>query len=356
MKLRKILCLSLAAAVTFTTTISLTASAEIGGESANENQSFGSAILDRLFSESENSSDTGNNDNEGISPQWLTPDHEKIADFNSNDLPEYHIRILKCTSVWADTYFQASNGTVATVPALHGAGNYVANLEFLWYFSVFLGRQSNPTSYDDMNNKIKAARSSAIDKIKDTAAYKSTAKDNQLKNLINNSGRLVKYDGWAKKNNTTLKSSEMKMRILGYAAHLVGDVYSHRTILLNTNRLTMSYFTSNLATDVPKNIVEYRYLAKEPTNNHPGYLRDINKKDTVNTTYVDSTDYCPNRFNDATVNVSFLVTHTKGAFDYFLFLCPCSSDVKLSKFKKYVTQAGLSTSELTASEWAKYSN
>lgn len=57
----------------------------------------------------------------------------------------------------------------------------------------------------------------------------------------------------------------------------------------------------------------------------------------------------------ATVNVSLLVTHTKGAFDYFLFLCPCSSDVKLSKFKKYVTQAGLSTSELTASEWAKYS-
>lgn len=317
-----------------------------------KNQSFASSIFNEISEVSEESIIQYPNDNE-ISPMWLSSGHKGIVDYNIGDLPDYHIRILRGASNWADDCFSASdNGKdsfVTPIPALHGKGNYVVNLEFLWYFSVFLGRQSNPTSYDDMNNKIKSARSSALEKIKGTTAYQNR-NDNGLQNLISNSGTLVKYDANIKQNNNTRTAAEMKMRILGYAAHLLGDVYSHRTMLKSTSGLSMSYFKSSLANDVPKEIVEFRYLTKTSY-----YLLKESNKSIVNQSYVDNPNFRPNRYNDATVNVSILVTETGGAYDYYLFLCPCSNDVKLSNFKKYVKNSGLNTSKLTSSEWAKYS-
>ncbi len=337
--------------MTFTATLSSSASifandVEIPTE---ESQSFTSSIFEDLLLKSEESNIENSNDNE-ISPMWLENGHNDIINYNIGDLPQYYLDIFTCTSKWADMYFPSTKkDAVANIPALHGAGNYVINLEFLWYFAVFLGRQSNPTSYDDMNNKIIAARNSAKEKIKGTTGYTTT----QLQNLIKESGRLVKYNGNTGTNDNKRTAIEMKMRILGYAAHLLGDVYSHRTILHNTNRLTMSYFTSNLATDVAKGIVEYRFLAKLPKDG--GYLLNENNKTIVNRTCVDSPNYCPNRYDDAKFNVSLLVTEKSSEYDYYWFLCPCSDDVKLSNFKKYVKNSGLDTSELTASQWAKYS-
>ncbi len=357
MKLKKVLCLPVVAVLTFTSSMSLWASAEIGGTPHETSQSFGSAILDELFTPSSNNSDVTNPDNGGISPLWSKDDHKEIVDFNINDLPEYHIRILRGTSNWADDCFPASDNNkdsfVTAIPALHGAGNYVINLEFLWYFSVFLGRESDPSNTTEMNNAIKSARSNAINKIKNTTAY-AKRNENHLQNLIDNSGTLVKYDANIKKNNPTRTAAEMKMRILGYASHLVGDVYAHRTVLPSLSKLNMSYFIrKDLEADFSNGFVEFRYLAKEASAN--GYLISNTYKTIVNNSYVDSTTFYPNRYTDATASVSLMLTHKQGGFDYYLFLCPCSNDVKLSNFKKFVTQAGLNTSELTSSEWSKYS-
>ena len=356
MKFKNILSLSLVFLMTFTATLSTSASifADDVEIQTEESQSFTSSIFEDLLLKSEESNIENSNDNE-ISPMWLKKDHEKIIDFNVGDLSSHNIAVLKCTSDWADDCFPSSysedkiNTYVTDISALHGAGNYVINLEFLWYFAIFLGRQSNPTSYDDMNNKIIAARNSAKEKIKGTTGY-TTA---QLQDLIKKSGSLVKYDGFIKQNDSLLTSADMKMRILGYSAHLIGDVYSHRTILQNTNRLTMSLFTSNLAADVAKGNVEYRFLGKLPSDG--GYLINKDDKKHVNETCIDSPYYCPNRYDDAKYNVSLLVTEKSSEYDYYWFLCPWSDDVKLSNFKKYVKNSGLDTSELTASQWAKYS-
>ncbi len=356
MKFKKFLCLTLATTIAFTATLSSSVSIfadDVDIQETEESQSFASSIFEEMLSKSKESNIENPNDY-GISLMWLKDGHDKIADYNLGDLPEYHIRILKATSYWADRWFSSRNDAVVKIPALHGTGNYVINLEFLWYFSVFLGRQSDPENVTDMDKKISAAKNSAIEKIKGTTAYENRGtNDNQLETLISNCKKLVKYDGWNGVNSTKLTATEMKMRILGYAAHLLGDVYSHRTILHNTNRLTMSYFTSNLATDVAKEIVEYRFLAKLPKDG--GYLLNENDKTIVNRTCVDSPNYCPNRYDDAKFNVSLLVTEKSSEYDYYWFLCPCSDDVKLSNFKKYVKNSGLDTSELTASQWAKYS-
>ena len=339
MKLRKILCLSLAAAVTFTTTISLTASAEIGGESASENQSFGSAILDELFSDSENSSDTGNNDNGGISPLWNKDDHDKTIDYDAVNWSASQRQIMKDCSYWADRYFKASGGSVATVPALHGAGNYVANLEFLWYFAIFLGRQNTTT-----DKAIQNAKNSAINKIKNTTAY-TNRNSNHLQNLINNSSALVKFNG--KTYDTNLTASKMKIRILGYAAHLVGDVYAHRTIIPSISGFNTSYFKTTFKTDVSKGIVAFRDLKN--------YSNGTLTTQQLSEKYTDKIDFYPNRFKDAKDNVSNLLTHNSATFDEFAFLCPNRTNVKLEDFKKFIKQCGISTSYLPDSEWSKYS-
>lgn len=50
-RIKRTLCLSLATAIAFTSTLCLATSATVSGEETNEGQNFGSAILDELFSE-----------------------------------------------------------------------------------------------------------------------------------------------------------------------------------------------------------------------------------------------------------------------------------------------------------------
>ncbi len=344
MKFKKFLCLTLATTIAFTATLS--SSVSIFAEDiqeTEESQSFASSIFEEILSKSEESNIENPNDY-GISPMWLRKYHQDIIDYNVGDLPEYHIRILKATGDWADRWF-------SDIKALHGIGNYVINLEFLWYFAVYLGKQNDPKNATQMNNAINAAKNSAIEKIKGTTAYKNKNNgENKLQYLITNCAELVKYDGWNGVNNTKLTATEMKMRILGYASHLIGDVYAHRTMLTSTSGLTLSYFKSSLKTDVPKGIVQFIDLNRY-------YLLNPSKemKDFVNETCIDCPNFRPNRYDDAMLNISSMVTEKSSAFDYYWFLCPWSNDVKLNSFKKYVTNSGLDTSELTASQWAKYS-
>lgn len=346
MKIKKFISIILSTTIAFTATLSSSASIfadDVEISQTDESLSFTSSFFDELLEQSEESI-IENPDDYGISPMWLKEYHQDIIDYNVGDLPENHIRILKATGYWADKYF-------SDIKALHGIGNYVINLEFLWYFAVYLGKQNDPKNATQMNNAINAAKNSAIAKIKGTTAYKNKNKnngENKLQYLIANCAKLVKYDGGNKVNSTKLKATEMKMRILGYASHLIGDVYAHRTMLTSISGLKLSYFKSSLKTDVSKGIVQFIDL-----NRH--YLLDSNKKGEINKNYIDNPFFRPNRYNDAMLDISSLVTEKSSAFDYYWFLCPWSNNIKLNSFKKYVKNSGLDTSELTASQWAKYS-
>lgn len=337
-RVKRTLCLSLATAIAFTSTLCLATSASVGEEEANEHQSFASSILDELLLEANNDSIIENPDNGGISLMWAGEDHNKTIDYDAVNWSASQRQIMKNCSAWADSHFPATSNS--GIPALHGAGNYVGNLEYLWYFAIFLGRQNTTT-----DKAIQNAKNSAVNKIKNTTVYKNKDK-NHLGNLINNSNKLVKFNG--ETYDTNLTASVMKTRILGYAAHLVGDVYAHRTIIPSINGFELSYFITTFRTDVPKGIVAFRDL--KDYSNGTLTTQKLSKK------YTDKIDFYPNRFRDAKDNVSNLLTHNGATFDEFAFLCPNRANVKLEDFKKFIKQCGISTSYLPDSEWAKYSS
>lgn len=338
MKIKKFLCFSLASVMTFTATLSSSTSIFADDmQETEESQSFSSSFFNELVTLSDNIGDTNDY---GISLLWRKNDHEGLIDSTAAIISENDRKIMKNCSAWADTCFKASDPTVVSVPGLHGPGNYVINLEFLWYFAIFLGKQSNPTSYDDMNKKIKAARDSAKEKIKGTTGYQT----NQLQNLITNSGTLVKYNGAKMKNDTLLKSAKMKTRILGYAAHLAGDVFAHRTMVPSVSGFTLSDFDSDFSADVKAGIVAFRDIEL--------YAKDGTE---YNSKYIDNPSFYPNRYNDASANISDMLTTKAENFDYYAFLGPFSNGVKLENFKQYVKNSGLDVSRFSASEWAKIS-
>lgn len=120
---------------------------------------------------------------------------------------------------------------------------------------------------------------------------------------------------------------------------------------MNYSGLKMSYFKTSLSTDISKGIVEFRDLPKK----EDGYLLNDKDKSTVNSDYTDNPSFCPNRYSNASSNISDMLTRSTATYDWYAFLCPMSSGVKLESLKKFVTQAGLDTSILTSSEWSKYS-
>ena len=350
MKLKNILSLTMALTMAFTATLGSSASIfadDVDVQETEENQSFTSLFFDELLEQSEQSN-IENPDEYGISPMWLSDGHDDLID-SAASLSENDSEIMKHCSAWADDCFPAHNNSknsyVTTIPALHGLKNYVINLKFLWYFAIYLGKQPNPTSYDDMNTKIKAARSSAIEKLKGTTAYKNKSTNN-LQDLIDKSGTLVKYNGAKKMNDSLLKSAKMKKRILGYAAHLAGDIFAHRTMVTSTSGFYLNYFNSNFSTEIKLGKVQFVEVKNYVKN---GVTINCNQL------YTDNPSFYPKRYDDASANISDMITTKAENFDYYAFIVPCSSSVKLNSLKQYVKNSGLDTSRLTASEWAKYS-
>ena len=215
MKLRKILCLSLAAIVTFTTTISLTASAQIGGESAEESQSFGCIILDKM------KNNTSNNDSLGISPLWTGDTHDEIIIGGDNNyIPAAYSDLVYKICKWCDDKTKIPETT-----CLHGNRNYVATLKFLWTFAQKISVNSG-VACDIQSAKAKKDCLAMFSKEKFDNLNSYDKQDYvQLVTLANTAEYVINTYG-------KFKNGEgRKYLIVGLIMHFLGDVTAHRTIV-----------------------------------------------------------------------------------------------------------------------------
>ena len=214
MKLRKILCLSLAAAVTFTSAINLTVSAEIGGENANENQSFGCIILDKMRNEK------SDNDNSGISPLWTGDTHDEIImGGDSNYIPAAYSDLVYKICKWCD-----DESKIPKTTCLHGNRNYVATLKFLWTYAQKISVNSGE-AYHVQSSNAKSQCLAMFDKQKFDNRNYDKEDYVQLVTLANTTEYVINTYG-------KFKNGEgRKYLIVGLIMHLLGDVTAHRTVV-----------------------------------------------------------------------------------------------------------------------------
>lgn len=329
MKLRKILCLSLAAAVTFTSAINLTVSAEIGGENANENQSFGCIILDKMRNEK------SDNDNSGISPLWTGDTHDEIImGGDSNYIPAAYSDLVYKICKWCD-----DDSKIPFATCLHGNQNYVASLKFLWKFAQVIGDNSLTGTYNKLSSDAKKAALEQFDEkyIKRVNPYGNYTQLVKLADtteyLINNYGKHKTPEG-------------RKYLVYGFIMHLLGDVTAHRTVVpkamvtnavatYNSNKpncLGKNHFTAaNWSTVTSKiNIggLDFTTLTS--------YIKDKNVS-----YYEDNPDCYYNRVLFSETMVNYFLHYFNKSFDDSIF-DPIYSNVNLislSGYKNNITQS-----------------
>ena len=270
--------------------------------------------------------------------------------------------------------------------AMHGGGNYVAHMEYLWYLAVYLGQEKDPTTYDEMNTCIINARNKAKAVMSNSTYYKEnysannkdkTKYNSALSQLILNSGKMIKTDktidsnGDKSYNKTTrvLSINEMKYRALGYMLHISGDVFSHQVIV--PSNVTVGDERDHKTIDKQHLTVKQSVLeAKIKEGNlrfvelHGDYITTekipgTDVKNIANNLYIDCTEFCSNRYKSAIQCAQNVLKCPTGLFRYEQFIYPRYpeeiTNVKLYKFQNHVIAAGLSTSKLTTEQWKKCS-
>jgi len=133
---------------------------------------------------------------------WGATGHKDLVSYGgeSNDVSSANINIMKETVLMADRLYSSTN-------ALHGTGNYITSLKFLYKCAAYL-RSGNTHNQ---------AVDKAYNSLRVQNATLTTLKDTTLLMLNNNKT----YDTATKK----------YYSVLGLAMHLTGDIFAHRTIV-----------------------------------------------------------------------------------------------------------------------------
>lgn len=260
---------------------------------------------------------------------------------------------------------------------LHGGNNYVRGLKFLYQCAGYL-RSGKDSDY-------------ALDKaFSDAKMSKKNSKDNLLKEKT---GLLLKKDILYA--NEDRSSAMMYYKVLGFAMHLVGDVYAHRTIIpkytvKGTNPSAYKKSTSVTSADAKFGTKDFdlrtdhaiedattlKAWAKNPKD-FPGRIckwwkcfertvnmecmefRDVKYYTTVSSTgkYEDNTDFCKERFVDAKFmcEILFETSYNKDSFDGIYILSPTEKYVKLNHLRGYAQNMGEDISVFTTEEWKEIS-
>lgn len=298
-----------------------------------------------------------------VNGSWTTADHQNMI---SGSINASYIALMQKVVYEADHTYQ-------TTQHLHGLHNYVKGLKFLYKCSRYLKMGK------DQETAIQLAKSGAGI---DTSNTHDVALVKQTRNLLNTDYGYV--------DNTT--SATKSYKVLGFAMHLVGDTYAHRTIVPTytvadrsaTNVKTSSkpgvarFGTSDFINDKDKpnaNALKsraseaYKYVG---TNDCKGWnclkrtvelgvmeFRDIKyyMKTPNNQTYEDNNGFCAERFRDAQYNCNILMTYyqTNSTYDGVGILAPIEDHVVLNGFKKYVKNSGENINYYTEEEWAEIS-
>ena len=290
-----------------------------------------------------------------------------------------NIRLMQTAAKYADTN---EKGKAASV--LHASDNYVKTLKFLYQCAKYL------RSGKSVDNAISLANSdSKADSMTHWSELKAAVKELLGNNILSGSG-------------IAENTAEARFyKVLGFAVHLTGDVFAHRTIVpaytvsgtnpktavmsKNTNSADAKFGTNDFNTtshtmesdaklsawaeksyDYRNSICKRWKCFQHTVNLGVMEFKDIKNFSTnaVSTgTYEDNINFCKERYADAKLACECLFSdaYDKETFDYFTGIgiyFPTEKNVKLNAFKQYATTVfGESTVNdyATKAEWNRVS-
>lgn len=324
---------------------------------------------------------------------WSKSDHENIVDEitdneyknaskteKEKDAYQKYATIREYSTV-SDKCFppkaKKSEDYIMTIVALHGAGNYVSHLKYLWYFATFLGRAGEINSVDEMNAAIISARNSAKERMSNDPYYikKYSDPDTILHKLIVNSGTMIKTGKieqdskyvYVKQSNVVLSAKQMKYRAMGYMFHLLGDVYAHQAAIPTSVGIYVNYHTdlSTLKSRISRNDVIDCTCTEDTTpcsscNNlksliNKGDLRFVNlvsyisnTDDIHNNKYIDCVNFCSKRYAYAIDVAKKMYSPVIRSFDWKEYVVPDidsteeenEEKIKLYELQSHVERSG----------------
>ncbi|MBO5088657.1 MAG: S8 family serine peptidase [Lachnospiraceae bacterium] len=306
-----------------------------------------------------------------VNGMWGGTQHSTmVSNAITYNVSNNYIRLMQTTARLADAekYKDASY--------LHGSHNYVKGLKFLYQCAEYLRDGKG------IENALDKAASDA----------KLNLNKNNDKLLVEKTRLLLKTNVLSGVDDLSNKNARY-YKVLGFAMHLVGDVYAHRTIVpkytvKGTNPSSYRGSTNAYSFDAKFGSSDFKSQshsvqsdsqlknwAKKPSdysnickqwkcfektvNLGVMEFRDI-KYYTTNSTlskYEDNPNFCKERYTDAEFmcEILFDESYCHQTFDGIFILYPTGDNVKLNYLRGYAKNIGEDISFFTAEEWKMFS-
>lgn len=165
--------------------------------------------------------------NEIISGMWATDKHQYLV--KNTSLSGSYLNAAMATVELADTKFGDTSNNHS---GLHGWGNYYLNLKGIWMYANYIGNGKTAQEAGNLVTGVITKQSFKRDDIEDETKRKETiAKEySYFINMINATEEMLN-----KRNNLGLSkyttNGEKKYLVVGFAMHLLGDIYAHRSLI-----------------------------------------------------------------------------------------------------------------------------
>lgn len=280
---------------------------------------------------------------------WEKDGHENMVPGSHKDASSHQLEIIRTASSLPDEPSIEESAT----KELHGTANYVGHLKYLWYLSVFMGRENTNNTNAGVTEAIIDARKKAKEKLANTDVVKNRA----YIDLTASSGELIRIglDNKPVGDSGSKTARRCQLIVLGYICHLIGDTYSHRTVIpantpvnnsstdvadqfMKTDFSDITTFKSKYSTGR----MDYRYM-----KNYCKASIRYNKK------YIDNPEFYSNRYKNANECVKFMLNSAlagDGSFSVSSILpSKYPSNSKLHYLKSFAEKAGVSTSKILSS-------
>ncbi len=313
-------------------------------------------------------------DIELVNGMWGGDRHEYMA---SNAASYYNIN-SNYVKLMQKTARLADSSTYKDASYLHGSHNYVRGLKFLYQCAGYL----------------RAGKSVEVSLTQATSDAGLSTSNNNDKKLIEKTRLLLNTNVLSGVDNLS-SSTHRYYKVLGFAMHLVGDVYAHRTIVpaytvAGDNPSACKNSTSATSYDAKFGYNDFKAQsthARESeatlitwTKQSESYSKTIctrwkcfekavnmgrmEFRDTYHfmenashSKYEDNINFCKERYVDAKLmcEVLFDYSYGKEKFDGVEILYPTEEHVKLNNLKVFAKSAGEDISVFTSEEWKEIS-
>lgn len=307
-----------------------------------------------------------------VNGSWNMSTHEGMVSYATSDynIKSKYIKLMQEAARLADGKDYKAAGY------LHGGNNYVRGLKFLYQCAGYL------RSGMRINASIEKASSDA-------------KMDNKQKNVILRDKTRLLLESDILSSCEEESPGAMYYKVMGFAMHLVGDVYAHRTIVprytvKGTNPSAYKKSTNTTSADAmfgsgdfkaqSTHSIEAETILKKWAKESSSYkgkickrwkcfektvnmghmeFRDVKNYTTVSSTgkYEDNSDFCKERYVDAKLmcEVLFEASYYKEPFDGIGIFFPTEKYVKLNHLRGFAEDMGEDISVFTTEEWKEIS-